>query len=225
MKNKSIVHSHEEAWPAVLEAKLRAVHPERKIEVVNAGVPGYTSVEQRINFFKAVKDRDIFADARIVNLGKTLAYCAQRGGDYDIYTIPATDGVETRLTTAAGLDDGPDYSSDGKSIYFNSERSGTMQIWRMNTDGTDQAQVTTDEFNNWFPHPSPDGRWIAFLSYDAQVQGHPENQDVALRLIPVDGGPIKILAKLYGGQGTINVPSWSPDSQQIAFVSYQPVYK
>jgi len=157
--------------------------------------------------------------------GKTLAYCAQRDGDYNIFTIPATGGPETRLTAAAGLDDGPDYSPDGKTIYFNSERSGTMQIWRMNTDGTDQQQVTSDEFNNWFPHPSPDGRWIAFLSYEAQVQGHPENQDVALRMIPTNGGPIKILAKLYGGQGTINVPSWSPDSQRIAFVSYQPLYK
>ncbi len=157
--------------------------------------------------------------------GDVFAYCAQRDGDYNVFTMPAIGGTETQLTTAAGLDDGPDYSPDGKTIYFNSERSGTMQIWRMNTDGTDQKQVTNDEFNNWFPHPSPDGRWIAFLSYNAQVQGHPENQDVALRMIPTAGGPIKILAKLYGGQGTINVPSWSPDSQRIAFVSYQSVYK
>ena len=157
--------------------------------------------------------------------GKTLAFCGQRDGDNNIFTIPAAGGPETRLTTASGLDDGSDYSPDGTTIYFNSERRGTMQIWRMNVDGTDQKQVTSDEFNNWFPHPSPDGRWIAFLSYEAQVQGHPENQDVALRMMPTAGGPIKTLAKLYGGQGTINVPSWSPDSQRIAFVSYQPVYK
>jgi Tol biopolymer transport system component len=153
--------------------------------------------------------------------GRTLAYCAERNGEFDIYTIPATGGDETRLTTAKGLDDGPDYSSDGQWIYFNSERSGTMQIWRMRTDGGQQEQVTTDEFNNWFPHPSPDGKWLVFLSYEKDVKGHPENKDVNLRIMPLAGGKIEILAKLFGGQGTINVPSWSPDSRKVAFVSYQ----
>ena len=153
--------------------------------------------------------------------GKTLAFCGERGGEFDIYTIPAAGGEETRLTTAAGLDDGPDYSSDGQWIYFNSERSGTMQVWRMRADGSQQEQVTSDEFNNWFPHPSPDGKWLAFLSYDKEVKGHPENKDVTLRLMPLAGGKIEVLAKLFGGQGTINVPSWSPDSRKLAFVSYQ----
>jgi len=99
-----------------------------------------------------------------------------------------------------------------------------MQIWRMKADGSDQEQVTNDEYNNWFAHPSPDGRWIVFLSYPKDVKGHPANQDVMLRLMPTRGGPIQVLAKLFGGQGTINVPSWSPDSQRVAFVSYQPVY-
>ena len=88
---------------------------------------------------------------------------------------------ESRLTTAAGLDDGPEYSPDGRSIYFNSVRTGTMQIWRMRTDGSEQEQVTADEFNNWFPHLSPDGRSMVFLSYEKQVTGHPENKDVTLR--------------------------------------------
>jgi len=153
--------------------------------------------------------------------GKTLAYCAERDGEFDIYTIPVTGGDETRLTTAKGLDDGPDYSSDGQFIYFNSERGGTMQIWRMRADGSQQEQVTSDEFNNWFPHPSPDGKWLVFLSYEKDVKGHPENQDVSLRLMPIAGGKIEVLAKLFGGQGTINVPSWSPDSRKLAFVSYQ----
>ena len=153
--------------------------------------------------------------------GKTLAYCAERNGEFDIYTIPAGGGEEMRLTTAQGLDDGPDYSADGQFIYFNSDRGGTMQIWRMRTDGSAQEQVTSDEFNNWFPHPSPDGKWLVFLSYEKEVKGHPENKDVALRIMPLGGGPVEILAKLFGGQGTINVPSWSPDSRRIAFVSYQ----
>jgi len=152
--------------------------------------------------------------------GKTLAYCAQREGEYDIYTIPVEGGSETRLTSAKGLDDGPDYSPDGRWIYFNSDRTGRMQIWRMHPDGSAQEQVTNDDFNNWFPHPSPDGKWLVFLSYEKDVAGHPEDKDVSLRIMPLAGGNIEVLAKLFGGQGTINVPSWSPDSRRLAFVSY-----
>jgi Tol biopolymer transport system component len=153
--------------------------------------------------------------------GKTLAYCAERNGEFDVYAIPVTGGEEKRLTTAKGLDDGPDYAPDGQFIYFNSERSGTMQIWRMRADGSQQDQITSDDFNNWFPHPSPDGKWLVFLSYDKDVKGHPENKDVSLRIMPLAGGKIEVLAKLFGGQGTLNVPSWSPDSKKLAFVSYQ----
>jgi len=156
--------------------------------------------------------------------GSTLAYCAERNGEFDVYTIAVDVGDEKRLTTAKGLDDGPDFSPDGKFIYFNSERTGSMQIWRMKPDGSDQEQVTDDGFNNWFPHPSPDGKWLVFLSYDKAVTGHPANQPVKLRLMPIQGGPIQEVARLFGGQGTINVPSWSPDSKEVAFVSYELLY-
>jgi Tol biopolymer transport system component len=156
--------------------------------------------------------------------GKTLAYCAERNGQFDVYTISAAGGDETRLTTAAGLDDGPEYSPDGQYIYFNSERTGLMQIWRMKPDGSHQEQVTSDGYNNWFAHPSPDGKWIVLLSYPKGVKGHPENQDVMLRLMAAGGGEIQVLAKLFGGQGTINVPSWSPDSKNVAFISYQQIF-
>ncbi len=156
--------------------------------------------------------------------GKTLAFVGQRNGDFDIYAIPAAGGEETRLTTAKGLDDGPEYSPDGKYIYFNSERTGHMQIWRMKADGSEQEQVFSDGLNNWFPHISPDGKWMVFLTYGADVTGHPENKDVMLRLLSLDpktnDKKISVLAKLFGGQGTINVPSWSPDSTEVAFVSY-----
>ncbi len=152
--------------------------------------------------------------------GKTLAYCAERDGNFDVYTIPVDGGEERRLTTAEGLDDGPDYAPDG-TIYFNSVRSGQMRIWKMNADGGEQRQVTSDEYNDWFPHPSPDGKWLVFLSYEQDVTGHPENKDVMLRLMPLAGGEVRVLAKLFGGQGTINVPSWSPDSRSVAFVSYR----
>ena len=158
--------------------------------------------------------------------GKTLAYCAERNGNYDIYAIAAGGGPESRLTHADGLDDGPDYSPDGRYIYFNSERTGAMKIWRINSDGADPVQVTDDDgYADWFPHPSPDGKWIVFLSYDKSVTGHPANKDVALRIVPTSAGKPRVIARLFGGQGTINVPSWSPDSGEIAFVSYRLVGK
>jgi Tol biopolymer transport system component len=153
---------------------------------------------------------------------KTLAYCAERNGEYDVYTIASTGGEEKRLTSMPGLDDGPEYSPDGKFIFFNSVRTGQMKIWRMNPDGSEQVQFTpTDEYGDWFAHPSPDNKWIVFVSYDKSVEGHPANKNVMLRLMPTDGGEIKILAHLFGGQGTINVHSWSPESKQFAFVSYR----
>jgi TolB protein len=154
--------------------------------------------------------------------GKSLVYCAERNGDYDVYRISVDGGQETQLTTAIGLDDGPEYTPDGKYIYFNSVRSGRMQIWRMKPDGSDQEPMTDDEYNNWFPHISPDGKWVVLISYlvgEVEPGDHPAAKRVYLRLMPLDGGTPKVLAYLYGGQGTINVPSWSPDGSQLAFVS------
>ena len=154
--------------------------------------------------------------------GKTLVYPAQRNGEFDIYAIPVEGGEETRLTDARGLDDGAEYTPDGKWIYFNSVRSGVMKIYRMRPDGTGVEQVTfNEEYGDWFPHPSPDGQKIVFLSYDASVEGHPPNKDVVLRLMPLGGGEPEVVVELFGGQGTINVPSWSPDSKRFAFVSYR----
>ena len=151
---------------------------------------------------------------------KTIAFCGERGGKFDVYTIPAAGGEEVQLTNNAGHNDGPEYSPDGKYIYFNSSRSGLEQIWRMHPDGTGQERVTNDNTNDWFPHFSPDGKWMVFLSYPTEVTGHPENKNVMLRLMSMSDGKIRPLARLFGGQGTINVASWSPDSQQVAFVSY-----
>jgi TolB protein len=154
--------------------------------------------------------------------GKSLVYAGLRNGDYDIYRISIDGGEETQLTTAIGLDDGPEYTPDGRYIYFSSVRSGRMQIWRMRPDGSHQEQLTDDEYNNWFPHISPDGKWVVYITYlinEAEPSDHPPARRVYLRLMPLDGGKPKVLAYLYGGQGTMNVPSWSPDSTQVAFVS------
>lgn len=153
--------------------------------------------------------------------GRTLAYVGRQGDNLDIYVVPVTGGTPQRLTSAPGLDDGPDYTADGAWIYFNSERTGVMRLWRMRPDGSGQEQVTFDEaYADWFPHPSPDGRWLVWLSYAADVSGHPPYKDVVLRIMPLTGGRPRVLARLFGGQGTINVPSWSPDSRSFAFVSY-----
>lgn len=157
--------------------------------------------------------------------GSTIAYCAFRDGGQDVYTLNLAGGEEKRLTTAEGLDDGPEYSPDGKYIWFNSVRSGLMQVWRMKADGSEQTQMTFDEsMNAWFPHVSPDGKNIIFIAYhkgDLEPGQHLANKNVELRLMSADGGPAKTIVKLFGGQGTINVNSWAPDSKRVAFVSYR----
>jgi TolB protein len=152
--------------------------------------------------------------------GSTISFCGQRDGSFGIFTIPAGGGEETRLTTAAGLDDGPEYSPDGEWIYFNSDRSGLMQIYRMRTDGSELTRMTDDGFGNWFPHLSPDGTSMLFLAYGPEVVGHPADKDVALRLMDLSDRSVRTLVSLFGGQGTANVHSWSPDGTKVAFVSY-----
>ena len=157
--------------------------------------------------------------------GKELAIVAKRNGVsvYNLYKVSLKDGKETAITNnTAGHVDGPEYSPDGKFIYYNANVSGTMQVWRMKPDGTAKEQLTFDEYNNWFPHISPDGNWMAFISFlpDIDPDSHPSYKEVTLRLMKLTSpGAPKVIAHLFGGQGTLNVNSWSPDSKHIAFVS------
>jgi len=159
--------------------------------------------------------------------GKTAAYCAFRGPEQeqDVWAMPVKGGKEVRLTTAPGLDDGPEYSPDGKHIWFNSVRSGRMQVWRMKANGKEQTQMTFDEdMNSWFPHISPDNKkvvYIAYHDYEVAPDSHIADLNVQLRMIPATGGKPEVLVDFFGGQGSINVNSWSPDSQQFAYVSYR----
>lgn len=153
---------------------------------------------------------------------QNLVYTAERNGQYDIYKISVKGGDEIQLTNQPTLDDGSEYSPGGRWIYFNSARTGTMQIWRMLADGSNQQQLTFDAWNDWFPHISPDGSTVLFLSYPPEIDAadHPHYKHVMLRTMPFDGGEPAVVAYLYGGQGTMNVPSWSPDGSKVAFVSY-----
>lgn len=156
--------------------------------------------------------------------GERLAYCAERNGQYDVYTIPVEGSPETQLTDEPGLDDGPEYAPSGEHIWFNSMRSGLMQVWRMDADGSNPLHIVKENANCWFPHVSPDGAWVAYIAYaveDVDPGDHPPNKNVELRLVPAQGGVSKTIVKLFGGQGTMNVNSWSPDSRRLAFVSYR----
>ncbi|MEO8171504.1 MAG: biopolymer transporter TolR [Sediminibacterium sp.] len=153
--------------------------------------------------------------------GKKLIFTGLRKKEWNIWTIDIATKKETQLTEAPPLNDGAEYTPDGKYIYFNSARTGTMKIWRMKADGSEEEQVTFDEYNDWFPHISPDGKWIVYESFPKEIDPltHPFYKRIYLRLIPVKGGVPKTIGYVYGGQGSINVPSWSPDSKKIAFVS------
>ncbi len=163
--------------------------------------------------------------------GRWLAFTGQRDGNFDLYRVAAEGGEEQRLTSNKGLDDGADYSRDGKWIYMNSDRTGNFDIWRIPADGAgpDDAKaqhVTSDGLEDWFPHPSPDGKWMVFVSFEQGTRGHPPYRNVQLRMMRMPGDTLKpariqTLVKLFGGQGTINVNSWSPDSKKFAFVSYE----
>ena len=165
--------------------------------------------------------------------GRTLVYCASRGSNFDLYGIPAEGGEEKRLTMHAGYDDGPDYSPGGKWIYFNSDRSGSWDIWRIPATGAgpDDARaerITSDDYEDWFPHPSPDGKWLVLISFAKGTKGHPANQNVILRRMRMPSaaakakpGKVAEVVRLFGGQGTLNVNSWAPKGNRFAYVSYE----
>ncbi|MFI2741163.1 TolB family protein [Zhouia sp. PK063] len=150
-----------------------------------------------------------------------IAFTGDRNGQLDLYTINTKTGEEKQLTNFKTLDDGSEYSKDGKYIYFNSNRTGSMEIYRMNADGSQQTKLTNDDWNNWFPHISPDQKQLIFISFPKSVPSgdHPFYKHCVIRIMPIEGGTPKILAYIYGGQGTMNVPNWSPDGKYIAFIT------
>lgn len=156
---------------------------------------------------------------------KLLAFCGERNsdGDYAVYTIRTDGSEEKKLTFTDSLDDGPEFSPDGKTIWFNSARTGLMQVWKMNVDGSNQVQVSNQKMNCWFPHVSPDQSKIVYIAYfpgDLKAEEHLPDKRVQLRMMDVEGHHDHVLYEFDGGQGSINVNSWSPCSKKIAYVTY-----
>ncbi len=153
--------------------------------------------------------------------GARIAYAGARdGGPVLMYTC-AIDGSDERLLTP-GFDhvDGPDYTPDGGWVWFNGERDGRVNLWRVHPDGTDPERMTDGDTVDWFPHPSPCGAHVLWLAYPPGTKGHPADLPVTLNLMPATGEPGRVVQAFRGGQGSINVPCWAPDSQRFAFVRY-----
>jgi len=154
--------------------------------------------------------------------GRTLTYVGRREGEFGLYTIGVEGGVEQHIVSGGGHYDGPDYTPDGAWIWFNSDRGGSMDLWRVPAAGGAPERMTDDDRVNWFPHPAPDGSTVLYLSYEPGTEGHPRDRNVELRLLDTADGSARTLLSLFGGQGSINVPCWSPDGSRFAFVRYQP---
>lgn len=151
--------------------------------------------------------------------GETMVYACVRDGDFAIARCDRS-GAEEVLVTSPHHYDGPDVTPDGQWIWFNSTRSGAMALWRMRADGSDLQQMTNGDQDDWFPHPSPDGRDICFIAYDKDTEGHPFGVDVDLCVMPAEGGARQVLQRIHGGQGCLNSPSWAPTGRQFAYVRY-----
>lgn len=148
---------------------------------------------------------------------KTIAFTRGSASKADIFTVPAAGGAEVRLTSDT-LNDGPDYTPDGKLIYFDSMRSGTLQIWRMKADGSGAEQITDDGNINHSPHVSPDGKTVAFLSQP--VLGGGGIGDVTIKVIDAPNGLIRTVASFQGNRNSFSTYTWG-NRNHVAFVSYQ----
>jgi TolB protein len=185
-------------------------HPGRRVYIVPAGGGAPRMLTEPNSYFHSWSPD-----------GKTILFARPEHGSINIFAIPAEGGDEKALTTGTGVSDDPDFSADGQYIYFNSDRAGGMQIFRMRPDGSQPEQMTFDEHANWTAHPSPDGKSVLILSYANGVKGHPVNQDVTLRILDVATKKVRDLVEIVGGGGSDNVPNWAPDGQHFAFVSYE----
>ncbi len=199
--------------------------PDGKLLAVSCSMPGLTGRHVVIIPSTGGTARLLTADVGYFHSwspdGETILFTRGGHGANNMYAISVDGGPERALTSGTGISDDPDYSPDGQYIYFNTDRWGGMQIARMRPDGSSVEQITFDNLHNWTPHPSPDGKSIVFISYPPDVTTHAANKDISLRILSTSDNKIRVLTNLVGGDGSMNVPNWSPDSKRLAFVSYQ----
>jgi dipeptidyl aminopeptidase/acylaminoacyl peptidase len=161
--------------------------------------------------------------------GGTLAFVELPRGHFSApgrLALVSSTGGETRYPRAGRSHlDGPEYSPDGAWLYFNTEeyasRPGHAQLARMPAEGGPMERLIESESVDWFPHLSPDGGFASYISFPPGTIGHPADLDVEVRLVrTADWRHMVSFLPLFGGQGTLNVNSWSPDSRRFGFVAY-----
>jgi hypothetical protein len=166
--------------------------------------------------------------------GKGLMVSSNRGQGIDLFSISPESGEERRLTTSPRLDDAGQSSSDGRWLYFVSDRSGNREIWRIPASGegpggSKAERITSDDRQNASPRPSPDGKWLIYLSYPPRSPFNAIDRDVLIRRIPlpVDGpvkAPVKAedVVRIVGGHGTLGSRPFSPDGRRFVYSSFEP---
>ncbi|KUM34453.1 hypothetical protein [Arthrobacter sp. EpRS71] len=162
--------------------------------------------------------------------GKELAYVGIEAGDFTqpgrLMTIASDGGATARVVdVGSGHRDGPEYSPDGKWLYLNTESftkaPGHAQLARVQVDGSGFERLLESDTVDWFPHLSPDGRYATYIQFPSGTEGHPADLPVDVVLVSTEDWTTPLHTwPLFGGQGTLNVNSWSPDSVRFAFVAY-----
>lgn len=121
--------------------------------------------------------------------------------------------------------DGPEWSPGEEWLYFNTEAftdaPGHAQLARIPDGGGALERLLESDTVDWFPHLSPDGSFATYIVFPAGTLGHPADLDVEVRLVETSDWSTPLATHaLFGGQGTLNVNSWGPDSDRFAFVGY-----
>ncbi len=170
--------------------------------------------------------------------GKTITYSSNRANNLDLYAVAGSGGAERRLTADPAIDDTSEYSPDGRWVYFNSNRSGNFEIWRTPAEDAGATEkpaerITFDDREDWWPHPSPDGKWLIYLSYPPKTGWHYPDRDVSIRKVKLPEPGAKLdpktlaasneeAARFVGGHGSLGASPWSPDSRRFVFAAFDP---
>jgi TolB protein len=124
--------------------------------------------------------------------------------DGDIWRVNGDGSGLRNLTQSAAADNNPVWSADGHHIYFHSGGPGLPQLFRMNSEGANVAQITDHPTGAFYPAPGPDGQTVAFATLG-------DDYDLAMR---EPDGQVRVLTALNGFE---SAPAWSPAGDRVAF--------